>query len=43
MLRTELNVGLYVLASMIFFADLIDLLVRLYLRRQNTSDRKSVV
>ena len=37
MLPTELNVGLYVLASMIFFADLIDLLVRLYLRRQNTS------
>jgi cellulose synthase/poly-beta-1,6-N-acetylglucosamine synthase-like glycosyltransferase len=34
--RVGLNVGLYVLASMIFFADLIDLLVRLYLRRQNT-------
>jgi cellulose synthase/poly-beta-1,6-N-acetylglucosamine synthase-like glycosyltransferase len=31
------SLGLYVLANLIFFADLIDLLVRLYLRRQNTA------
>lgn len=35
--RTDVSLGLYVLASLIFFADLIDLLVRLYLRRQNTA------
>jgi cellulose synthase/poly-beta-1,6-N-acetylglucosamine synthase-like glycosyltransferase len=35
-MRTELDLGLYALASVVFFVDLIDLLVRLYLRRQNT-------
>jgi cellulose synthase/poly-beta-1,6-N-acetylglucosamine synthase-like glycosyltransferase len=35
-LPIHLDLGLYLLASTVFFVDLIDLLVRLYLRRQNT-------
>src|SRR5579864_1894186 len=33
---SKMNLGLYLLASLIFFVDFVDLLVRLYLRRQNT-------
>jgi len=32
-----MNLGLYVLASLVFLLDLVDLMVRLYLRRQHTS------